>query len=199
MEFGILGPLQVTEGGRVVALGAAKQKALLAALLLHANEPVSSDRLIDELWGEQAPGKAAKSVQVYVSQLRKVLGDGRLETRARGYALQIDPGALDAERFQRLLEEGREALGAGEPERAAGARQQAWNRAWPAASGVAAGDPRAGCGPRGCFPGPGLPCSGKAQDPLAGHGRGGGAACRCACRRCSRADARRAGRGAGLR
>jgi YVTN family beta-propeller protein len=125
MEFGILGPLQITERGRVVALGAAKQRALLAVLLLHANEVVSSDRLIEELWGEQAPGKAAKSVQVYVSQLRKVLGDGRLETRARGYALQIDPGALDAERFQRLLDKGREALGAGESERAAEMLRQA--------------------------------------------------------------------------
>ena len=110
MEFRILGPIQALESGRSVGLGPAKQRALLASLLVHANEVVSVDRLIDELWGEQPPAKAAKSVQVYVSQLRKILGDGRLETSGHGYLLHVQPGALDSERFQHLLAEGREAL-----------------------------------------------------------------------------------------
>ena len=125
MEFRILGPLEAVESGRSVALGATKQRALLAALLVHANEVVSIDRLIDELWGERPPAKAAKSVQVYVSQLRKILGDGRLETRGHGYLLHIEPGALDAERFQNLLAEGREALADGEPKLAAEALRTA--------------------------------------------------------------------------
>jgi YVTN family beta-propeller protein len=119
MEFRILGPIEVAEEGRPIALGAAKQRALLAVLLLHANEVVSSDRLVDQLWGERAPAKAAKNVQVYVSQLRRLLGDGQLETEGRGYVLRLEPGALDAQRFQALLDEGRGALAAGEAKRAA--------------------------------------------------------------------------------
>src|SRR5713101_3355793 len=110
MEFRILGPIEVTEEDRPVALGAAKQRALLALLVLRANEVVSSDRLVDELWGERPPAKAAKNVQVYVSQLRRLLGDSRLETHGHGYLLRVEPGALDAERFSALLDEGREAL-----------------------------------------------------------------------------------------
>jgi YVTN family beta-propeller protein len=119
MEFRILGPIEATEAGRSVALGPAKQRALLAALLVHANEVVSTDRLIDELWGEQPPAKAAKSIQVYVSQLRKALGEGRLETSGHGYLLHVEPGALDSERFESLLAGGREALAEGEARRAA--------------------------------------------------------------------------------
>jgi YVTN family beta-propeller protein len=119
MEFHILGPIEATEAGRSVALGPAKQRALLAALLVHANEVVSTDRLIDQLWGERPPAKAAKSVQVYVSQLRKALGDGCLETSGHGYLLHVAPGALDSERFHSLLEEGREALADGDASRAA--------------------------------------------------------------------------------
>jgi YVTN family beta-propeller protein len=118
MEFRILGPIEITEEDRPVVLGAAKQRALLAALLVHANEVVSSERLVDELWGERPPATAAKGLQVYVSQLRRLLGEGRLETRGHGYVLRVEPGALDAERFQALLDEGREALAAGEAERA---------------------------------------------------------------------------------
>jgi YVTN family beta-propeller protein len=138
MEFRILGPIEVTEAGRSVALGPAKQRALLAALLVHANEAVSTERLIDELWGEGPPAKAAKSVQVYVSQLRKALGDGRLETSGRGYLLHVPVGTLDAERFQTLLAEGREALAGGEASRAAetlGAALALWRG--PALSDVA--------------------------------------------------------------
>ena len=76
IEFRILGPLEVVENGRPVIVGAPKVRALLAVLLLHRGEVVSTDRLIDALWGERAPATAAKTVQVYVSNLRKALGDG---------------------------------------------------------------------------------------------------------------------------
>ena len=76
MEFHILGPLEVVRQGRALEIGAGKQRTLLAVLLLHANEVVSTDRLIDELWGEQAPATAPKIVQGYVSRLRKVLDAG---------------------------------------------------------------------------------------------------------------------------
>ena len=83
MEFRILGPLEVAEGGRPVPLGGGKQRSLLALLLLHANEVVSSEQLVHELWGERPPATAAKSVQVYVSSLRKVLGPANGTTGTR--------------------------------------------------------------------------------------------------------------------
>jgi DNA-binding SARP family transcriptional activator len=76
MEFRILGPLEVLQEGRAVALGGSRQRALLAVLLLHANETLTTDRLIDELWGEHAPPTAAKAVHVHVSRLRKALAAG---------------------------------------------------------------------------------------------------------------------------
>ena len=77
MDFRILGPLEVTDEGRELVIASGKQRALLAILLLHANEVVSSDRLIEELWGEEPPASAAKSLQVHVSRLRRALeGDG---------------------------------------------------------------------------------------------------------------------------
>ena len=76
MEFGLLGPLEVRAAGRQLSLGPPKQRALLALLLLNANRVVSRERLIDELWGEGPPETAVKALQVYVSQLRKVLPDG---------------------------------------------------------------------------------------------------------------------------
>ena len=123
MDYRILGPLEVAEDDRPVALGRGRQRALLALLLLHANEVVANERLIDELWGESPPPTANKTVQVYVSQLRKALrnGDpeGPLLTRGRGYVLKLEPGELDMERFERALAEGRRALDAASPERAA--------------------------------------------------------------------------------
>ena len=111
MDFRILGPLEVLEGGRHVDIGGTKQRALLACLLLHANEVVSADRLIEALWEDEPPETAPKALQVYVSQLRKALGKERLETRAPGYCLRIGEGELDLERFQRLAETSpREAL-----------------------------------------------------------------------------------------
>jgi YVTN family beta-propeller protein len=111
MRFGILGPLEVTDDqGRELAMGGHKQRAVLAILLLHANEVVSSERLIDELWGGRPPSTALKTVRVYVSNLRKALGDGRLATRGGGYVLVTDGAEVDAQRFRVLLAEGRRAL-----------------------------------------------------------------------------------------
>ncbi|MDP9294304.1 MAG: winged helix-turn-helix domain-containing protein, partial [Actinomycetota bacterium] len=111
-----MGPLEASVDGRPVPLGGAKPRALLAMLALNAGSTVSSERLIDGLWGEHPPATATKLVQVYVSQLRKALaagGDGAaIVTRGRGYALRVDPDAVDAGRFERLVAQGspREAL-----------------------------------------------------------------------------------------
>jgi DNA-binding SARP family transcriptional activator len=115
MQFRLLGPLEVVAGGRRLELGGAKQRSLLASLLLRANQVVSTDRLIDELWGAAPPATAAKSVQVMVSRLRKMLGEGRLATHAHGYALRVDVRELDLARFERLVGESRGAA----PENAA--------------------------------------------------------------------------------
>jgi YVTN family beta-propeller protein len=130
VEFRLLGSLEVDDGGRHVELQGRKQRALLAVLLLHANELVSRDLLIDQLWGERPPATAAHSLDVYVSRLRKALrGDNRaadvLTTGAGGYVLRLDPDDLDVTRFERLLEEGRRALAAGNPEEAASLLREA--------------------------------------------------------------------------
>ena len=113
IEFRVLGPLEASVDGAPVKLGPPQQRALLALLLLNANEVVSRDRLVDGLWGERPPATAAKLVQVYVSALRKVLDAGVLLTRTPGYLLRVAPGALDLDRFQRLAGEGSAALAAG--------------------------------------------------------------------------------------
>ena len=100
MQFGILGPVEVTDAGRRVDVAGGKQAALLVALLLHANEVVPASRLIDALWDESPPETAGKALQVYVSQLRKALGRDTVVTRAPGYLLRVAPGALDLERFE---------------------------------------------------------------------------------------------------
>jgi DNA-binding SARP family transcriptional activator len=109
MEFLVLGPLEVHNGQQTVRLGAAKQRALLGVLLLHANETVSTSRLVDELWGDQPPATAEKLVQGYVHALRKQLGGGVLETQAPGYKLKVEPRSLDLMEFERLTEEARVA------------------------------------------------------------------------------------------
>jgi DNA-binding SARP family transcriptional activator len=121
MDFHILGSLEVVDAHRVVTIGGSKQQALLAVLLLHPNETLSSDRLIEELWGQHPPATAAKTLQVHVSRLRKTLADGNgadgvLVTRDHGYQFQLDPERLDAHRFERLIAEGRAELTAGRPD-----------------------------------------------------------------------------------
>src|SRR3954466_8662377 len=105
MEFRLLGPLEVVERDRVLVLGGGRQRALFAMLLLHANEVVPADRLIEELWGQAPPATAGKIVQVYVSRLRKELEDGRLVTRSPGYLLRVDRSELDLARFEQLVAE----------------------------------------------------------------------------------------------
>jgi DNA-binding SARP family transcriptional activator/streptogramin lyase len=106
MRYSILGPFEVHDGDQPVVLGGGRQRKLLALLLLQANTPVSSDTLIDELWGAAPTETAAKSLQGHVSQLRKRLGQHTVETVASGYALRVDAEQLDATRFERLLAEG---------------------------------------------------------------------------------------------
>jgi predicted ATPase/DNA-binding SARP family transcriptional activator len=114
VEFRILGPLDVANGAGPVLIGASKPRALLGVLLLHPNEAVSSERLIDELWGERPPATANKVLQTYISQLRRLLGADTIATRAPGYLLRIDEQALDATRFRRLVGEGRSLVGGGD-------------------------------------------------------------------------------------
>ena len=106
MRYGILGPLELSDDGRAVEIAGAKQRALLAMLLLNANRVVSGDQLVDAIWEEQVPDSALKALQVHVSQLRKLLGRHHLETRAPGYLLRVERDALDLEHFERLYGEG---------------------------------------------------------------------------------------------
>jgi DNA-binding winged helix-turn-helix (wHTH) protein len=138
MEIRVLGSVELELGGRRLRLGGPKQRALLSLLALNANLTVSVDRLIDGLWGEEPPASAAKMVQLYVSQLRKLLAKeagAEIVTHGRGYQLRLDREAVDAVRFERLVAE---AAGAGVPRRAptAGPRgPQAEVRAGDVASG----------------------------------------------------------------
>jgi YVTN family beta-propeller protein len=119
IEFRALGSFEVVEGDRPLALGSPQQRALLAVLLLHRQEVVSCDRLVDALWGERAPVSAVKIVQGYVSNLRKVLGDGLLITHGHDYVLQTQPCQIDVDRFESLVAEGRRALQEGDARSAA--------------------------------------------------------------------------------
>ena len=109
-----MGPLEVVAAGEAVALGSAQQRAVLALLLVSAPEPVSRDRVIDELWGERPPVTAEHAVQVYVSGIRKALrtGEGGVAIRssASGYALEVDAEQIDARRFEQLIAEAQRML-----------------------------------------------------------------------------------------
>jgi len=120
MEFRILGPVEVHGEHGALMLGGVKPRAILAVLLLHADESVSAERLALALWGENAPPSAVKRIQVYVSRLRKALGASDiLSTTTAGYRVRVSAGELDAERFARLVEDGRQAMAGGRCERAA--------------------------------------------------------------------------------
>src|SRR6266566_5173899 len=122
MEYRILGPLEVADEGEPVALGRMKERLVLAVLLLHANELVSRERLIDELWGPAPPPTAKKAVNVYISQLRKALarnGHDPVSTADGGYRLGVDDDELDVSRLRQLLATARERQSAGELEAAA--------------------------------------------------------------------------------
>src|SRR6202163_4048641 len=126
MRFGILGPLQaVGDDGRELALGGRMPRAVLALLLLRANEVVSSDQLVEELWAGAPPASGAKGLHVHVSRLRRALAAGhsdpdgeRLVTTAGGYVLRVGPEELDVQRCERLIGEGRSLLAAGRPDQA---------------------------------------------------------------------------------
>jgi DNA-binding SARP family transcriptional activator len=118
MDFRILGPLEVDDGGRPVKPGGARQRALLAILLLHRGEVVSAERIVEDLYGGRPPPTASKSLQAHVSRLRKSLGDARLMTHGRGYLLVTGPDEVDADRFVGLYDTGRAALDAGDAGRA---------------------------------------------------------------------------------
>jgi DNA-binding SARP family transcriptional activator/class 3 adenylate cyclase/pimeloyl-ACP methyl ester carboxylesterase len=127
VEFAILGPLEATLSGTPIPLGAGRQRALLAFLLIHANQVVSSERLIDGLWGQDPPAGAAHSLHVYVSRLRKALEPQRdqttpaevLVTRTPGYMVRVGLDALDRFRFERFVADGRRMLSEGDPAAAA--------------------------------------------------------------------------------
>src|SRR6185312_636748 len=101
-----LGPLEVRSDGRPIAIGRGKQRALLAALALNAGHVVSAERLIDDLWGDEPPATAATALQVYVSRLRKSLGEGAIETREPGYLVE---GQVDVRSFETLVSKARQS------------------------------------------------------------------------------------------
>jgi YVTN family beta-propeller protein len=122
MHYRVLGPIEIEDDGELLPLGGAKQRALLSVLLLHANEVVSRDVLIEDLWGEGGSRGSVHSLEVQVSRLRKVLGasdDQALVTRPTGYQLKVGADELDLLCFEQLLEDGRLALRSTEPEKAA--------------------------------------------------------------------------------
>ncbi len=122
VRFGILGPLEVRVGDQRIAVGGPRVQAILAVLLLRGGQEVSADTLIDAVWGESAPPTVRTSLQVHISKLRKTLGEhgaaDAIRTRGSAYELQMAPEQLDATRFRRAIIEGRESLGANDPERA---------------------------------------------------------------------------------
>ena len=148
MDVRLLGPVEASVDGRAVAVGAGKPRALLALLALHAGSTVSSERLIEGLWGEQPPATAVKLVQLHVSQLRKAFGaagDGRqILTRGHGYELRLGPDDLDVTRFERLVAGRQAARGARPVARPAARRRRrraVRGRRDPPAGGAAARRP----------------------------------------------------------
>src|SRR5215211_7885074 len=103
MQFALLGPLEVRREGSRIEVGRGKPRALLALLLLNAGRVVSTEKLIDELWRESPPATAATALHVYVSALRKALGEDRIVTRDPGYAIDVAPDAVDVHRFESLV------------------------------------------------------------------------------------------------
>ena len=124
-EVRILGQLEVRDEDRTITLAGGKQRALLALLVINRNKTVSTGRIVDELWGEEPPRTAQKAIQNHVSQLRHGLGDGILVTDKSGYSLRLEPGSVDADRFEELLVDGRIALDRGDANSAADLLRQA--------------------------------------------------------------------------
>jgi DNA-binding SARP family transcriptional activator len=125
MRVRILGPFHLEDGGRPIAIGGVRQRAVLADLVLHANEVVPSEQLLVELWGEDSPASAANALQAAISRLRRVLPADRLVTTAPGYMLRVFSAEVDAAQFEQLMFEGRDALTAGTAAEAAQLLDQA--------------------------------------------------------------------------
>src|SRR5215468_6887943 len=125
MRVRILGPFHLQDGGRRITIGGVRQLAVLADLLLHANEAVPSEQILVDLWGEDSPPSAANALQAAISRLRRVLPPSRLVTAAPGYSLRIFPAELDVRQFEQLIAEGRDALAAGNAAGAAAMLNQA--------------------------------------------------------------------------
>src|SRR5262249_5912744 len=142
LEFRILGPLEVREGDRPVEVRGAKRKVLLGMLLLHANQAVSNEALIDEIWGEDPPESARKALQVHVSELRKLLersaGEPVILTQSPGYRLRVEGAALDLARFERALGEAKRAASPKATAECLRAALALWRG--PALAGVGPGD-----------------------------------------------------------
>jgi DNA-binding SARP family transcriptional activator/class 3 adenylate cyclase len=124
MDFRLLGPLEVFEGERKLALGGPKQRAVLAHVVLRANAVVAIDLLIDAVWGDEPPAAARRTLQAYVSRLRNLLGEQRLEGRGGGYVLTCTPEEIDAARFDLLVKRGKGSI-ASDPVAAAGILSEA--------------------------------------------------------------------------
>ena len=124
-QFRILGAVEVLVDGTPAALGAPKQRAVLAMLLVNRRRVVSADALVDGLWGESPPASAVQSLQVYIHGLRRAVGAERIETAGRGYRAAVSEDELDLDRFERGLERGRAALEAGRAEDATDELRQA--------------------------------------------------------------------------
>ncbi len=133
LQFQLLGPLGVRAGDGDIELGSPKQRAVLAVLLLNANEIVPTDRIIDSVWGDAPPRTADHSVQIYVSELRKALANGSaaelIETRPPGYVINVPPDSVDSLRFERLVREGLAAVRSGDTSRGRPILEQAL-RGW---------------------------------------------------------------------
>jgi DNA-binding SARP family transcriptional activator len=125
VEFRVLRPLEVRAGDGVLSLGAPKQRAVLGVLLLRRNEPVRTDTLVDEVWGDRPLASVSKILQGHVWRLRRALGAAVIETQPLGYLLRVDKGTLDVDRFEDLLERGRTLLADGAAAEAAAALREA--------------------------------------------------------------------------
>ncbi|MPZ29049.1 MAG: SARP family transcriptional regulator, partial [Micromonosporaceae bacterium] len=117
MEFGVLGPLEVTHDDREVEISAGRHRALLAALLLRANQVVSTEKLAGRIWDDRPPRDSRATTQTYVRRLRSALGDGLVDTRPGGYLISVTPEQLDLARFDHLLQQARQT---NQPEQEAG-------------------------------------------------------------------------------
>jgi predicted ATPase len=125
IDFRVLGPVEAWRDGIRLELGGVKRRALLALLLLRANEVVPAEQLIHELWGETPPATAANTLQVNVSQLRKAVGAERLAREGGGYVARLENGELDLQRFERATAAGRDALARGDHAAAAARLEEA--------------------------------------------------------------------------